>query len=70
MCGWKDVPVGRSRVTRFETPPTAEPRVANSHVANSEAERVRKWRLANRERYNARERARMRAVRAGKRVSP
>ena len=73
VCGGSNVSVGRSRVTRFDTPPTAEPRVANvanRPVANSEAERVRKWRLANRERYNARERERMRAVRAGKRVSP
>lgn len=37
--------------------------VANG-VANKNAERVRRWRLANRERYNARERERMRASRA------
>lgn len=42
--------------------------VANA-VANKESSRVKRWRLANRERYNARERERMRAVRAARRVS-
>jgi hypothetical protein len=50
----------RAKAERSEQP------VAN--VANSESERVQKWRAKNRDRYNARERERMRASRAARRV--
>jgi hypothetical protein len=64
-----------SRATRRKVePPAAKPvvdvaNVANTAVANKDVERVKRWRVANREKYNARERERMRARRAAGRVS-
>jgi len=40
-----------------------------ANVANKESARVKRWRVKNREKYNARERERMRALRASRRVS-
>jgi hypothetical protein len=55
-------------------PPAAKPvvdvaNVANTAVANKDVERVKRWRVANREKYNAYQRELMRKRRAARRVS-
>ena len=69
VCGGSNVSVGRSRVTRFDTPPTAEPRVSQSEDVSQLASTTYRYRDAEKRRAYQRDLMRSRR-RAGRRVSP
>ena len=50
VCGGRDVSVGRSRVTRFDTPPAAEPRVSQSEDVSQLASTTYRYRDAEKRR--------------------